>query len=140
IELKPHQKNAVHRTITSPPSTLLHHVVGAGKTFTVIASIMKIRQLGLGKKARGTCPNHLVQQWAGEWRKLCPTADILVATKEDLEKDNRKKFVSKVALGDWDGIIIAQSSFAKIPISTERQIRKLREEIAGVEATIVKQW
>ena len=140
IELKPHQKNAVHRTITSPSSTLLHHVVGAGKTFTVIASIMKMRQLGLCKKAMVTCPNHLVQQWAGEWRKLYPNAHILVAAKEDLEKDNRKKFVSKVALGDWDGIIIAQSSFAKIPISTERQIRKLKEEIAGVEATIVKQW
>ena len=140
IELKPHQKNAVHRTITSPSSSLLHHVVGAGKTFTVIASIMKMRQLGLCKKAMVTCPNHLVQQWAGEWRKLYPNAHILVATKEDLEKDNRKKFVSKVALGDWDGIIIAQSSFAKIPISTERQIRKLREEIEGVEATIVKQW
>lgn len=140
IELKPHQKNAVHRTITSPSSTLLHHVVGAGKTFTVIASIMKMRQLGLCKKAMVTCPNHLVQQWAGEWRKLYPNVHILVATKEDLEKDNRKKFVSKVALGDWDGIIIAQSSFAKIPISTERQIRKLKEEIEGVEATIVKQW
>ena len=140
IELKPHQKNAVHRTITSPSSTILHHVVGAGKTFTVIASIMKIRQLGLCKKAMVTCPNHLVQQWAGEWRKLYPNAHILAATKEDLEKDNRKKFVSKVALGDWDGIIIAQSSFAKIPISTERQIRKLKEEIEGVEATIVKQW
>ena len=140
IELKSHQKNAVHRTITSPSSTLLHHVVGAGKTFTVIASIMKMRQLGLCKKAMVTCPNHLVQQWAGEWRKLYHNAHILVATKEDLEKGNRKKFVSKVALGDWDGIIIAQSSFAKIPISTERQIRKLREEIEGVEATIVKQW
>ena len=140
IELKPHQKNAVHRIITAPSSTLLHHVVGAGKTFTVIASIMKMRQLGLCKKAMVTCPNHLVRQWAGEWRKLYPNAHILVATKEDLEKDNRKKFVSKVALGDWDGIIIAQSSFAKIPISTERQIKKLKEEIAGVEATIVKQW
>ena len=140
IELKPHQKNAVHRIITSPSSTLLHHVVGAGKTFTVIASTMKMRQLGLCKKAMVTCPNHLVQQWAGVWRKLYPNAHILVATKEDLEKNNRKKFVSKVALGDWDGIIIAQSSFAKIPISTERQIHKLREEIEGVEATIVKQW
>ena len=140
IELKPHQKNAVHRIITSPSSTLLHHVVGAGKTFTVIASIMKMRQLGLCKKAMVTCPNHLVRQWAGEWRKLYPKAHILVATKENLEKDNRKKFVSKVALGDWDGIIIAQSSFAKIPISTERQIKKLKEEIGGVEATIVKQW
>ena len=140
IELKPHQKNAVHRIITSDKSTLLHHVVGAGKTFTVVASIMKMRQLGLCKKAMVTCPNHLVQQWAGEWRKLYPNAHILVATKEDLEKDNRRKFVSKIAIGDWDGIIIAQSSFAKIPISQERQIRKLHEEIAAVEATIQKQW
>ena len=140
IELKPHQKNAVHRIITSPSSTLLHHVVGAGKTFTTIASIMKMRQLGLCKKAMVTVPNHLVQQWAGEWRKLYPNANILVATKEDLEKDNRKKFVSKVALGDWDGVIIAQSSFAKIPVSKERQIGKLQEEIASVEETIEKQW
>ena len=140
IELKPHQKNAVHRIITGDSSTLLHHVVGAGKTFTVIASIMKMRQLGLCKKAMVTVPNHLVQQWAGEWRKLYPNAHILVATKEDLEKDNRKKFVSKVALGDWDGIIIAQSSFGKIPISQERQIKKLKEEIESVEATIQKQW
>ena len=140
IELKPHQKNAVHRIITGNSSTLLHHVVGAGKTFTVVASIMKMRQLGLCKKAMVTCPNHLVQQWAGEWRRLYPNAKILVASKEDLEKDNRKKFVSKVALGDWDGIIIAQSSFAKIPVSTERQIQKLNEEIAAVQATIEKQW
>ena len=140
IELKPHQKNAVHRIITSDKSTLLHHVVGAGKTFTVVASIMKMRQLGLCKKAMVTCPNHLVQQWAGEWRKLYPNAHILVATKEDLEKDNRRKFVSKIAIGDWDGIIIAQSSFAKIPISQERQVKKLKEEIAAVEATIQKQW
>ena len=140
IELKPHQRNAVHRIITSGSSTLLHHVVGAGKTFTVIASVMKMRQLGLCKKAMVTVPNHLVQQWAGEWRKLYPNANILVATKEDLEKDNRKKFVSKVALGDWDGIIIAQSSFAKIPVSKERQIGKLQEEIASVEETIERQW
>lgn len=140
IELKPHQKNAVHRIITSDSSTLLHHVVGAGKTFTVIASIMKMRQLGLCKKAMVTVPNHLVQQWAGEWRKLYPNAHILVATKDDLEKNNRRKFVSKVALGDWDGIIIAQSSFTKIPISQERQIRKLQEEIRSVEETIARQW
>ena len=140
IELKPHQKNAVHRVITGDSSTLLHHVVGAGKTFTVIASIMKMRQLGLCKKAMVTVPNHLVQQWSGEWRKLYPNANILVATKEDLEKDNRKKFVSKAALGDWDGIIIAQSSFAKIPVSKERQIEKLQEEIESVIETIERQW
>lgn len=140
VELKPHQKNAVHRIITSNDSTLLHHVVGSGKTFTMIASIMKMRQLGLCKKAMVAVPNHLVQQWASEWRKLYPNAQILVASKEDLEKDNRQKFVSKVALGDWDGIIIAQSSFAKIPVSYERQERKLREEIQAVEDTIERQW
>jgi N12 class adenine-specific DNA methylase/primase-polymerase (primpol)-like protein len=140
IELKPHQKNAIHRIITSKDSTLLHHVVGSGKTYTIVASIMKMRQLGLCKKAMVTVPNHLVQQWASEWRKLYPNAKILVATKEDLEKDNRQKFVSKVAMGDWDGIIIAQSSFAKIPISSERQIKKLEEEIESVELTIKHQW
>lgn len=140
IELRPHQKNAIHRIITSNQSTLLHHVVGSGKTYTMAASIMKMRQLGLCKKAMMAVPNHLVQQWASEWRKLYPNAKILVATKEDLEKDNRQKFVSKVAMGDWDGIIIAQSSFAKIPVSTERQIRKLNEEIESVELTIANQW
>lgn len=136
IELNPHQKNAVHRIITSDGSTLLHHVVGSGKTFTMIASIMKMRQLGLCKKAMVAVPNHLVEQWAGEWRKLYPNANILIATKEDLEKENRQKFVSKVALGDWDGIIIAQSAFAKIPISKERQIKKLRDELERVELTL----
>ena len=140
IELNPHQKNAVHRIITSPDSTLLHHVVGSGKTYTMVASIMKMRQLGICKKAMVAVPNHLVEQWAGEWRKLYPSAKILVATKEDLEKENRQRFVSKVAMGDWDGIIIAQSSFAKIPISQERQIKKLRQEIKLIEETVHKQW
>ncbi len=140
IELNPHQKNAVHRIITSPDSTLLHHVVGSGKTYTMVASIMKMRQLGICKKAMVAVPNHLVEQWAGEWRKLYPNAKILVATKEDLEKENRQRFVSKVAMGDWDGIIIAQSSFAKIPISQERQIKKLRQEIKLIEETVHKQW
>lgn len=140
IELNPHQKNAVHRIISSPDSTLLHHVVGSGKTYTMVASIMKMRQLGICNKAMVAVPNHLVEQWAGEWRKLYPNAKILVATKEDLEKDNRQKFVSKVAFGDWDGIIIAQSSFAKIPVSQERQIKKLREEIKLIEETVERQW
>lgn len=140
IELRPHQKDAIHRIISNDQSTLLHHVVGSGKTYTMAASIMKMRQLGLCKKAMVAVPNHLVQQWASEWRKLYPNAKILVATKEDLEKSNRQRFVSKVALGDWDGIIIAQSSFAKIPVSKERQIKKLNEEIASVEETIRYQW
>lgn len=140
IELRPHQKNAIHRIITHNEGTLLHHVVGSGKTYTMAASIMKMRQLGLCKKAMVAVPNHLVQQWASEWRKLYPNAKILVATKEDLEKNNRQKFVSKVALGVWDGIIIAQSSFAKIPVSIERQINKLNDEIWNIELTIGAQW
>ena len=136
VELNPHQKDAVQRIITSDGSTLLHHVVGSGKTFTIIASVMKMRQLGLCKKAMVAVPNHLVEQWAGEWRKLYPNANILVATKEDLEKNNRRKFVSKVALGDWDGIIIAQSAFAKIPVSNERQTRKINEELTSIELTL----
>ena len=140
IELRPHQKDAIHRIITNNQSTLLHHVVGSGKTYTMAASIMKMRQLGLCKKAMVAVPNHLVQQWANEWRKLYPNAKILVASKEDLEKDNRQKFISKVALGDWDGIIIAQSSFAKIPISQERQVKKLQQEINLIEQTVEKQW
>lgn len=139
IDLKPHQKNAVHRIITSG-NTLLHHVVGSGKTFTICASIMKLRQYGLAKKPMIAVPNHLVQQWAGEFRKLYPNAKLLIASKEDLEKDNRQKFVSRVAMGDWDAIIIAQSSFAKIPISKERQERKIREEINRIEETIERTW
>lgn len=140
IELRPHQRSAVERIVSSDGSVLLHHVVGSGKTFTAISAIMKMRQLGICQKAMVAVPNHLVEQWAGDWRRLYPAAKILVATKEDLAKDNRKRFVSKVALGDWDGILIAQSSFAKIPISPERQIRKMREEIGNIEACIEQTW
>ncbi len=139
IELRPHQKNAIHRIITSG-NTLLHHVVGAGKTYTMAAAIMKLRQYGLAKKPMIAVPNHLVEQWAGEFRTLYPNAKLLIATKEDLSKENRQRFVGKVAMGDWDAVIIAQSSFAKIPISPERQIAKIREEIGKIDATIAKQW
>ncbi|MCI8412634.1 MAG: DEAD/DEAH box helicase family protein [Clostridia bacterium] len=138
IELRPHQKNAVHRIVTDG-NALLHHVVGSGKTYTICAAIMKLKQYGLAKKPMIAVPNHLVGQWASELRKLYPKANILVAEKEDLEKENRKKFVSKVAMGDWDAVIIAQSSFAKINVSKERQIRKVQEEIANVERSIQAQ-
>ena len=140
IELKPHQKDAVHRIVSTGKNTLLHHVVGSGKTFTMFAAGMKLRQYGLAKKIMYAVPNHLVEQWAAEGRKLYPNAKILVATKEDLAKDKRQRFVSKVAMGDWDAIIIAQSSFAKIPISPERQIRKIQEEIARIDETIMSTW
>lgn len=139
IELRPHQKNAVHRIITSG-NTLLHHVVGSGKTYTMVATTMKLRQYGLAKKPMIVVPNHLVEQWADSFRVLYPSANILVAHKEDLAKDNRERFVSKVAMGDWDSIIIAQSTFAKIPISKERQIKKINEEIYKIDQTIAHLW
>lgn len=137
IELRPHQKNAVARIAGTGNSTLLHHVVGSGKSYTMAASAMKLRQYGLAKKPMIVVPNHLVQQMASEFRTLYPTAKILIAGKEDLEKNKRQQFVSKVAMGDWDSVIIAQSSFAKIPVSQERQERKMREEIAKIEAAIL---
>ena len=138
IELRPHQKNAVARIAGTGNSTLLHHVVGSGKSFTMAASAMKLRQYGLAKKPMIVVPNHLVQQMANEFRTLYPTAKILIAGKEDLEKNKRKQFVSKVAMGDWDSVIIAQSSFAKIPVSQARQERMMREEIAKIEAAILE--
>ena len=139
IELRPHQKDAVHRIITSG-NTLLHHIVGSGKTFTICAAAMKLRQYGLAKKPMIAVPNHLVQQWANSFRELYPTAKLLIATKDDLDKDHREQFVSRVAMGDWDSVIIAQSSFAKINISPERQIAKIREEIEAIERSIEMQW
>ena len=139
IELRPHQKDAVHRIITSG-NTLLHHIVGSGKTFTICAAAMKLRQYGLAKKPMIAVPNHLVQQWANSFRELYPTAKLLIATKDDLDKDHREQFVSRVAMGDWDSVIIAQSSFAKINISPERQIAKIREEIEAIERSIERQW
>lgn len=139
IELRPHQKDAVHRIITSG-NTLLHHIVGSGKTFTICAAAMKLRQYGLAKKPMIAVPNHLVQQWANSFRELYPTAKLLIATKDDLDKEHREQFVSKVAMGDWDSVIIAQSSFAKINISPERQIAKIREEISAIERSIEMQW
>lgn len=138
IELRPHQKNAVARIAGTGNSTLLHHVVGSGKSFTMAASAMKLRQYGLAKKPMIVVPNHLVQQMANEFRTLYPTAKLLIANKEDLEKNKRKQFVSKVAMGDWDSVIIAQSSFAKIPVSLERQEHMMREEIAKIDAAILE--
>ena len=139
IELRPHQKDAVHRIITSG-NTLLHHIVGSGKTYTICAAAMKLRQYGLAKKPMIAVPNHLVQQWANSFRFLYPTAKLLIATKDDLDKEHREQFVSRVAMGDWDSVIIAQSSFAKINISPERQIAKIREEIEAIERSIEMQW
>lgn len=127
IELRPHQKDAVHRIITSG-NTLLHHVVGSGKTFTICAATMKLRQYGLAKKPMIAVPNHLVQQWANSFRQLYPTAKLLIANKEDLDKEHREQFVSKVAMGDWDAVIIAQSSFAKSTFHPKGKLRKFAKK------------
>ncbi|GHU97953.1 hypothetical protein FACS1894211_00820 [Clostridia bacterium] len=131
IELKDYQKDAVERIITAG-NTLLHHVVGAGKTFEIAAAAMKLRQLKLANKPMIIVPNHLVLQWANEFRTLYPQANLLIATKKDFEKENRLKFVSRIATGDWDAVIMAQSSFEKIPISQERRQRLVQEEISNI--------
>ena len=137
IELKKHQKDAVERIITSG-NTLLHHVVGAGKTFEIAAAAMKLRQYGLAHKPMIVVPNHLVMQWTREFKHLYPNANILMATKKDLEKTNRLKFVSRVATGDWDAVVIAASSFEKIPLSKERQEKKIQTEIDNIETAILE--
>ena len=135
IELRPHQKNAVAR-ISTGRNTLLHHVVGSGKTYTMIAAIETMRRLGTCKKAMIVVPNHLVEQWRNEYLKLYPSARILTTTKDDIDKKHRERFISKAAMGDWNAIIISQSSFAKINISKERQQEKIEEQIRQVEETI----
>lgn len=137
IELKKHQKDAVERIITSG-NTLLHHVVGAGKTFEIAAAAMKLRQYGLAHKPMIVVPNHLVMQWTREFKHLYPNANVLMATKKDLEKTNRLKFVSRVATGDWDAVVIAASSFEKIPLSKERQEKKIKTEIDSIEKAILE--
>jgi N12 class adenine-specific DNA methylase len=137
IELKPYQKDAVERIITSG-NTLLHHVVGAGKTFEVAATAMKLRQLKLAQKPMIVVPNHLVMQWASEFRLLYPNAKLLIATKQDFQKENRLKFVSRIATGEWDAIVIAMASFERLPISQERQERRIQEEIAVIEHAILE--
>ena len=135
IELRDYQKNAVERIITGG-NTLLHHVVGAGKSFEIAAAAMKLRQLKLAQKPMIIVPNHLVMQWANEFRTLYPNAKLLIATKKDFEKENRLKFVSRIATGDWDAVVMAMSSFEKIPISKERQERKINEEIDSIESAL----
>ena len=137
ITLKDYQKDAVAR-ILQGGNTLLHHVVGAGKTFEMAAACMKMREIGIAQKPIIVVPNHLVVQWANEFRTLYPTANLLMATKKDFEKTSRKRFVAKVATGDWDAVIIAMSSFEKVPISNERQKERLSSEIEAIETAIVE--
>ena len=136
ITLKPHQKNAIARILYSKGNTLLAHCVGAGKTFEMVASCMELRRLGIARKPLIAVPNHLVEDWGKEFYKLYPNAKILVATKKDFQKDRRQRLVSKIATGDYDAVIMAHSSFEKIPVSRETQENFIRGEITQIEIAL----
>ncbi len=119
ITLRPHQRNAIARCLYSGKNVLLGHVVGAGKTYTMIASAMELKRIGIANKPLFVVPNHLTEQWGSDYIKLYPNANILVATKKDFQPSNRKQFISKMATGNYDAIIIGHSQFEKIPMSPE---------------------
>lgn len=131
ISLRPHQRNAVARILYGG-NTLLAHTVGAGKTYTMTAAAMESKRLGLCNKSIFVVPNHLTEQWAGEFLQLYPAAKILVTTKKDFETKNRKKFCARIATGDYDAVIIGQSQFEKIPVSVERQQKILEKQIEDI--------
>ena len=136
ISLRPHQINAIAHILYGG-NTLLAHEVGAGKTYEMVAAAMEMKRLGLCTKSLIVVPNHITEQWAAEWLQLYPSANILVATKKDFETQNRKKFCSRIATGDYDAIIIGHSQFEKIPMSVERQQaileRQIGEILEGIE-------
>ncbi len=136
ITLRPHQINAIAHILYGG-NTLLAHEVGAGKTYEMVAAAMEMKRLGLCTKSLIVVPNHITEQWAAEWLQLYPSANILVATKKDFETQNRKKFCSRIATGDYDAIIIGHSQFEKIPMSVERQQaileRQIEEILFGIE-------
>ena len=131
ISLRPHQKNAVAHILYGG-NTLLAHAVGAGKTFEMVAAAQESKRLGLCTKSLFVVPNHLTEQWAAEYLTLYPSANILVATKKDFETKNRKTFCGKIATGDYDAVIIGHSQFEKIPVSVERQIYLIEEQINDI--------
>ena len=128
IQLRDHQKNAVAHMLYGG-NTLLAHEVGAGKTFEMVAACMESKRLGLSQKSIFVVPNHLTEQWASEFLRLYPSANLLVTTKKDFETHNRKEFCARIATGDYDAVIIGHSQFERIPISPERQERLLQEQI-----------
>lgn len=131
ISLRPHQVNAIARVLYGG-NTLLAHVVGAGKTFEMVAAAMESKRLGLCQKSLFVVPNHLTEQWASEFLQLYPSANILVSTRKDFETRNRKKFCSRIATGDYDAVIIGHSQFEKIPVSVERQRAILEEQLEEI--------
>ena len=137
ITLRRHQRDAIAHILYGG-NCLLAHEVGAGKTFEMVAACMESKRLGLCSKALFAVPNHLTEQWASEFLRLYPSANLLVASKKDFETKNRKKFCARIATGDYDAIIIGHSQFEKIPISQERQERLLQEQIDEIEAGVEK--
>ena len=135
IKLMEHQKNAVAHILYGN-NTLLAHCVGAGKTFQMIAAGMESKRLGLAQKSLYVVPNHLLEQWGSDFLRLYPGANVLVATKKDFEPANRKRFCSRIATGDYDAVIIGHSQFEKIPLSRERQIALLEDQIADITFSI----
>ena len=135
ITMMQHQKNAVAHILYGG-NTLLAHCVGAGKTFEMVAAGMESRRLGLSHKNLYVVPNHLTEQWGSDFLRLYPGANILVATKKDFEPANRKRFCSRIATGDYDGIIIGHSQFEKIPVSYERQKRVIDDQISDITDAI----
>ena len=137
ITLREHQRGAIAHDLYGG-NTLLAHEVGAGKTFEMIAAAMEGKRLGLCQKSLFAVPNHLTEQWASEFLRLYPSANILVATKKDFETRNRKKFCARIATGDYDAVIIGHSQFERIPVSRERQERLLQEQIWEIEDGIAE--
>jgi N12 class adenine-specific DNA methylase len=135
ITLRPHQVNAIAHILYGG-NTLLAHKVGAGKTFEMVAAAQESKRLGLCNKAMFVVPNHLVGQWASEYLRLYPSANILVTRKQDFETGNRKKFCSRIATGDYDAVIIGHSQFEKIPMSIERQREQLMRQLDDIERGI----
>ena len=135
IELKGYQKNAVAHVLYGN-NTLLAHCVGAGKTFEMVAAAMESKRLGLCQKSLFVVPNHLTEQWASDFLRLYPGANILAATKKDFQPANRKKFCSRIATGDYDAVIIGHSQFEKIPLSAERQTAIIERQIAEITQSI----
>lgn len=134
VTFRPHQANAIWRAVQSE-TTLLDHVVGAGKTFTMVSAAMEMRRMGLARKPMFVVPNHLVSQWAADFIKLYPGAQVLATTKRDFEASNRKRLFARIATGDWDAVIVAHSSFGKVEVEPAEQAAFIEEQIADLQTS-----
>lgn len=134
IELRPHQANAVWRIVQSD-SMLADHVVGAGKTYTLVAGAMELRRMGLAKKPMFVVPNHLVGQWAADFSRLYPGASVLSTRKEDFNKENRKRLFARITTGDWDAVVVAHSSFGRVKVDPADEAAFIQEQIDDLQAS-----